>query len=284
MGRPYAPGMPLRRPTLGLRWYFDHNDGRLMHKWLHYFPIYEQHLAPFRGRAVTMLEIGVSHGGSLQMWKHHLGRRAKIVGIDISERVTELAEPGIDVLVGDQSDGEFLSSLVDRYQGFDIVLDDGSHLPHHQIASIEHLWPHLRDGGVYIVEDLHTSYWPSYGAGRGRDDTFIAWLHERMDDMHAWHAQEPGFEVNDWTRTLNAVHVYDSVAVLEKAARTPPEHRKTGRPAFDDIYGTDSDAMIDEQHRAQLASLNSPMARLRRAVRDPRGTFHRAISRLRRPG
>jgi cephalosporin hydroxylase len=275
--------MQLSRPTRGLRWYFDHNDGRLIHKWLHYFPIYEQYLAPFRGRSVTMLEIGVSHGGSLQMWRHHLGRRARIVGIDIEPRVAELVERGIDVIVGDQSDPEFLASLVERYGGFDIVLDDGGHFPRHQIASITHLWPHLNEGGVYIVEDLHTSYWPEYGAGRGRDDTFIAWLHERIDDMHAFHSREPAFQVNDWTRTLDALHVFDSVAVLQKRNRDRPVHRKSGRPAFDDVYGVGLDEMIDQLHRAQLESLNRPMARLRRARRDPRGTLRRVLGRFDRP-
>ena len=273
--------MRIPMPTRGLRWYFDHNDGRLIHKWLHYFPIYERHLAPFRGRAVTMLEIGVLHGGSLQMWRHHLGRRSQIVGFDVEPRVAQLAEPGIDVLVGDQSDPDFLDALVARYGELDIVLDDGSHLPEHQIASITHLWPHLAEGGVYIVEDLHSNYWSSYGGGRGQPGTFIAWLHERLDDLHAFHSEDPAFVVNEWTRTLNAIHLYDSVAVLEKATREPPVHRKTGRPAFDDAYGINVDELIDEHHREQLRSLNRPAARLRRLRRDPRGTLRRALSRVR---
>lgn len=267
-------------PTSRLRWYFDHNDGRLIHKWLHYFPIYERHLQPFRGRAVTMLEIGVSHGGSLQMWRRHLGRRSTIVGIDIEPRVAELAEPGIDVLVGDQSDPDFLAGLVERYGHFDIVLDDGGHFPEHQIATVTHLWPHLADGGVYVVEDLHTSYWSAYGGGKGCNDSFIGWLHERIDDMHGFHSREPGFEVTEWTRTLNAIHIYDSIAVLHKTHRDEPVHRKSGRPAFDDVYGAGLDEMIDEHHREQLASLNRPVARLRRTRRDPIGTFRRAINRI----
>lgn len=274
--------MRVVRPHRGLRWYFDHNDGHLIHKWLHYFPVYERYLEPFRGRRVTMLEIGVSHGGSLQMWRDYLGRRSTIVGIDIDPRVRELAEPGIEIHVGDQSDGEFLGSLSERYGGFDIVLDDGGHFPGHQIASITHLWPSLRVGGVYLVEDLHTSYWARYGAGRGHPDSFISWLHERIDDMHAFHSEEEGFTVNDWTRTLDAVHLHDSIVALEKAEREPPTHRRTGRPAFDDLYGTPIETTIDEHHRAQLESLGRPAARLRRAWRDPRGTAERVARRVRR--
>lgn len=276
--------MRVATPTRGLRWYFDHNDGRLIHKWLHYFPIYERHMRPFRGRAVTMLEIGVLHGGSLQMWRHYLGRRSTIVGIDINPRVAQLAERRIDVRVGDQSDPEFLDQLAGRYDKFDIVLDDGSHRPEHQIASIEHLWPHLAPGGIYMVEDLHSNYWVAYGGGRGHPDTFMAWLAGRIDDMHAFHSEDPDFQVNNWTRTLGAVHVYDSVAVLEKTQRDAPTHRRTGRPAFDDVYGINVEDFIDEHHREQLRSLGRPAARLRRLRRDPRGTLGRAIGRLRRRG
>lgn len=253
-----------------------------MHKWLHYFPIYEEHLGPFRGTACTLLEIGVSHGGSLQMWRDYLGRRSRIVGIDIQPRVAALSEDGVDVRVGSQSDPEFLASLVAEFGTFDLVIDDGSHAPADQIATIEHLWPHMVVGGRYIVEDLHTNYWPHYGGGRGQGHTFIAWLGHRIDDLHAFHSREPGFEPNDWTRTLGAIHVYDSVAVLVKADVAPPEHRKTGRPAFDDVYGVAFDDVVDERHRAQLRSLGSPMARLRRLRRDPRGTLRRAWSRVRR--
>jgi cephalosporin hydroxylase len=278
----YCPTMRLRLPTRGLQWNFEHNDGRLVHKCMHYFPIYEQTLRRFRGRPITMLEIGVSHGGSLQMWRRYFGRRSTIVGIDINPRVAALAGPGIDIHVGDQSDPVFLARLGEQYGPFDIVLDDGSHQPAHQIASVEHLWPYLADGGVYIVEDLCTNYWEEYGGGLGRPDTFMAWTQARVDDMHAWHSREEGFEVNEWTRTIAAVHEYDSIVVLDKQHRTAPYSRMSGRASFDDVYGTPIGALADDDYRAQLASLNRPVARARRALRDPIGTVRRAATRLRR--
>lgn len=205
----------------------------MIHKWVHYFPVYERYLAPFRRRTVTMLEIGVFHGGSLQMWKHYLGRRARIVGIDVDPRVSDLPDRDIDILTGDQSNAAFLAELVDRYKAFDIILDDGSHLPEHQIASIEYLWPHLNEEGIYIVEDLHSNYRPGrFGPDRGLGATFIDWLHERMDDMHAWHSKESDFTVNDWTRTLDSIHLCDSIVVLKKEQRSPPSAKKTGYRSF----------------------------------------------------
>lgn len=273
--------MRLRRPTRGLRWYFEHNDGHLIDKWMHYFEVYELYLAPYRGRSATLLEIGVLHGGSLQMWRHHLGRRSTIVGIDIEPRAADLSEPGIDVVIGDQADPTFLASLAERYGTFDVVIDDGSHYPAHQIASIENLWPHVADGGVYIVEDLHTNYWPEYNGGKNAPGTFMEWTRERIDDMHAFHSREDAFEPNEWTRSIGGLHVYDSMVVLVKREVTEPLARKTGRPAFGDIYGRDAEDIIDDDHRRQLASLNSLPARLRRMGRDPQGTFRRAMNRVR---
>jgi hypothetical protein len=229
-----------------------------------------------------MLEIGVSHGGSLQMWRRYFGRGSTIVGIDINPRVAELAGPGIEIHIGDQSDPAFLARLGEQYGPFDIVLDDGSHQPIHQIASVEHLWPYVADGGVYIVEDLHTNYWEEYGGGLRRTDTFMAWTQARVDDMHAWHSHEDGFEVNEWTRTLAGVHEFDSVVILDKRRHDRPFSRMSGRPAFDDVYGTPVGALADDHYRAQLASLSRPAARARRALRDPIGTARRVAKRLRR--
>ena len=273
-----------RLPTRGLKWYFEHNDGRLMNKWDHYFDIYERHFARFRGAAPVVLEIGVSHGGSLQMWRHYLGRRAVIVGIDIDPRTASLTESGIHVQVGDQSDPAFLTSLVEQHGPFDIVIDDGSHLPAHQIASLEFLWPHVRDGGVYLVEDVATSYWPEYGGGLRVPTSFIEYVKPKLDDLHAFHSREPGFEPSEWTRTITGLHVYDSVVVFDRGNRTPPTWRLTGRPSFDTVFGRPADESIDAAHRRQLAELGKPMARLRRLRRDPVGTTRRFAGRVRRAG
>ena len=265
------------RPGRGLEWHFDHNDGRMSYKWRHYFEIYERYLARYRGRRITLLEIGVCHGGSLQLWRRYLGRRAQIVGLDIDPRVAALAEPGIDLVVGDQSDPSVIARLVDRYGCFDVVIDDGSHLPDHQIASMSLLWPYLSAGGTYIVEDLHTNYWRSYGAGRGHPGSFISWLGERIDDVHAFHSDDPDFVVNDWTRTIGAIHVHDSVVVLEKTLREPPRPCRSGRAVFDDVGGQPMSELMDDEYRAQLDSLTRPAARLRRFRRDPVGTVRRRI-------
>ncbi len=250
-----------------LRRYFDRNDGRMVHKWLHYFPIYEAHLEPYRGRDVRLLEIGVSHGGSLQMWRNYFGADSTIVGVDVAPLVADLGGDGVHIEIGDQGDADFLRGVAERHGPFDIVIDDGSHLPVHQIVSIEALWPTLPERALYIVEDLHSNYWADYQGGRQVEGTFMSWISERIHDMHAFHSEEQGFEPNLWTHTLNGLHVYDSVAIFDKAMRSKPEHRKTGWPSFDDVPGVEPGEPLEPLHQQQLDSLEGRRAKLRRSCR-----------------
>jgi hypothetical protein len=135
-----------------LRERFAQHTGRLIDKWSHYFPIYEHHFAKFVGRAVRVLEIGVGHGGSLQLWKAYFGLNADIWGIDIDPRCQEYEEEQITIHIGDQGN---VGSL---WAALDIVIDDGSHQIKDQSASFQILWPHIRPGGIYLIEDCHQGY------------------------------------------------------------------------------------------------------------------------------
>lgn len=215
-----------------LRAYFLDNPGRLIHKWMHYFDIYDTHLRRFRDRPVTLVEFGVYHGGSLQMWKHYLGGAARIVGVDVNPGCKALEEPQVDVYVGDQEDRGFLAALRDRIGPVDIVIDDGGHTMGQQIATFEEMFPAVSVGGVYIVEDLHTSYWEEYGGGYRSPGTFIEYAKDLMDQLHAWHSRDDRLPVTDHTRQIRAMHAYDSVIVFDKRVVPPPEVRKTGTPSF----------------------------------------------------
>lgn len=213
--------------------YFNANqDGRLIHKWLHYFDIYHRHFAPYRDRTVTIVEFGVYHGGSLQMWRHYFGSRARIIGVDIDPRCAELTGPGIEVRIGDQADPEFLRRLVAEVGPIDVVIEDGGHTMEQQLTTFRELWPAVTDGGLYLVEDLHTSYWSEYGGGYRRQGTFIEYAKSLVDTLHAWHSRdEHSFVVDDLTRSIRGMHFYDSVLVLDKAVVEAPTHRKTGKPS-----------------------------------------------------
>lgn len=210
--------------------YFWANDGRLIHKWDQYFDIYHRHFAPYRGKRINVLEFGVSHGGSLQMWKEYFGRHAHITGVDIAPRCAQLAEDRIDIVIGDQGDRKFLRRLGRQLGKIDVLIDDGGHTMEQQIATFEELWPRIRNGGVLAMEDLHTSYWRQFGGGLKKPGTFIEYAKDLIDRQHAWHIR--GLEVDDYTRTIAGMHVYNSVIVFDKGAVTRPNHPKTGQPSF----------------------------------------------------
>lgn len=215
--------------------YFRTNKGRMIDKWMHYFDIYDRHFSPYRGKPVTVVEFGVQHGGSLQMWRKYFGRRARIFGVDIDPRCAALADPGTEIIIGDQEDRGFLASLRERIGPIDVLIEDGGHTMGQQIATFEELWPAVADGGVYLVEDLHTSYWASHGGGYLDPGSFIEYAKRLVDQQHAWHAPEgSGLDVDDFTRSIRGMHVYDSVIVFDKARVTAPRRELSGTPSWEE--------------------------------------------------
>jgi hypothetical protein len=216
-----AAGNPLER-------YFFANPGRLIHKWHHYFEIYDRHFARFRGRSPVVVEFGVFHGGSLQMWRDYFGPGTQVVGVDIDPRCKAFEEPGMRIVLGDQGDRGFLADLRRSLPRIDVLIDDGGHRMEQQIATFEELYPHLHEEGVYLCEDTHTSYLPSHGGGYRQPGTFIEYAKGFVDSLNGWH----GPRIDGLTRTTHGAHFYGGVVVLEKRPMQPPAVSKTGRPAF----------------------------------------------------
>lgn len=211
--------------------YFTENTGRLIHKWKHYFEIYDRHFSRFRGTDVHVVEFGVSHGGSLQMWKHYFGPGARIFGIDINPHCKAVEEEQIEVFIGDQADRAFLRSLTGKIPRIDILIDDGGHTMEQQIHTCEELFPFIDANGVYLCEDLHTSYWPDWGGGYRKDGSFIEYSKHFIDSIHGWHSLEKEkLDVSEFTKSVHALHFYDSVLVIEKRPIDEPFHLKTGTP------------------------------------------------------
>jgi cephalosporin hydroxylase len=213
--------------------YLQNNPGRLIDKWVHYFDIYHRHLARFRGQAVTLVEFGVLHGGSLQMWKHYLGTQARIIGVDINPLCLSLAEEQVAICIGDQSDRSFLRRLAEEVGQIDVVIEDGGHFMGQQIATFEEIYFRMSESGLYITEDMHTSYWARYGGGVHRPGTFIEYAKGLIDRIHAWHTEDPNaLSVDDFTLQTASLHFYDSVLVIERMPVEPPQRIKTGKPSF----------------------------------------------------
>lgn len=213
--------------------YFCDNEGRLIYKWLHYFDIYERHFASFRGRDIKFLEIGVFHGGSLQMWKNYFGPKATIIGVDINPICKTFEEDNIIIEIGSQEDREFLNWLAEKHGPFDIILDDGGHTMMQQVVTFESLYHHVVQEGLYLCEDLHTSYYSEFGGGYRNPYSFIEYAKRFIDDLHAWYSRDHNsFRPTGVTRSTFGLHFYDSMLVMEKRLITPPVTRATGKASF----------------------------------------------------
>jgi hypothetical protein len=210
--------------------FFAH-AGAQAHKLTHYFRAYDEQFGVSRGRPVRFLEIGVNHGGSLELWRKYFGPEASIWGIDINPRCASL-QGEFEVRIGSQDDPTFLLSVVKEMGGVDIVLDDGSHVASHQRSSFTTLFPVLADGGIYAIEDLCTSYWPGYEGGLDEAGGFLETVKDLIDDMHRWyHDGTDAVGIAAW-KWIPRITVYDSMAFVRKERRDRPVVTKVGTPLF----------------------------------------------------
>ena len=207
------------------------NDRRVIHKWTHYFPAYEAHFSRYVNRPVTMLELGCGDGGSLQMWKRYLGPRAQIIGVDFVDDSREFEEDQIAVRIGFQHDTEFLATIVEEFGPLDIVLDDASHVMKDTIESFRFLYPRMDKAGVYMVEDMHTSYWDEFGGGLRRPDSFIELSKSLIDELNADHTRGAS-EPTEFTKSTLSMHFYDSVVVFERGASVTKRPLKIGEGVY----------------------------------------------------
>jgi hypothetical protein len=197
-------------------------------KWSHYFDIYEQHFSKYVGRKPVVVEVGICRGGSAEMWQKYYGDGATIVGIDIDPNAfkPEHQTPGCIQVNGNQGDPTFWDEFLKEYPVIDVFLDDGSHRVDHQILTLQKVWPHISQGGVYMCEDTHTNYWPEYGGGLKNPSTFLQYAKLVSDTMNSSYYkgmdQHPdNMMFADFYKDLVGMHFYDSVVVMDKNVKQP---------------------------------------------------------------
>lgn len=209
---------------------FFSNKGETVHKWPHYLPIYDKLLGDAPGN-VRFLELGVYRGGSMKIWREFFGPDANIFGIDIDPRCAQYDGEHGQVRIGSQDDPEFLRSVVEEMGGVDVILDDGSHIARHQRASFDILFPLLEEGGLYLIEDMHTSYWPTYEGGLRKRGTAIEFLKDKVDLMHR-HYFKANTNTADQIPEIESITFFDSIAAIRKQRQQPryttmvPQHEE----------------------------------------------------------
>lgn len=209
--------------------YFNNNTNNAIHKWTHYFDIYDFWFRKYRNKPVVILEIGVFQGGSLQMWRDYFGGKAKIFAIDINPLCKQFESENTSIFIGSQSDRNFLKYVKEQIPQVDILIDDGGHTMEQQITTFEELYDHVKSDGIYLCEDLHTSYWPEYGGGYGKPTSFIEYSKTLIDSLNAWHIKDKKVDVDDFTKTAYSLHYYDSIFIIEKKVIAAPSSEMKGK-------------------------------------------------------
>jgi hypothetical protein len=202
---------------------------------------YGSHFAPRRSDPITLLEIGVggysdrvAGGGSLRMWKEYFPS-GRIVGIDYYDK-RGLSDERVVVLQGDQSDRRFLHDVGSRFGPFDFVIDDGSHICQHVITSFDVLFEYLKDDGMYVIEDLQTSYWGKLGGSRrpNRAGTTMTLLKRLADGLNYAEFDIPRYRPTRFDRSIVALTFYHNIVFIQKGPNVEPSnilppHPRPGR-------------------------------------------------------
>lgn len=191
-----------------------------------YTEVYAQYFNTIKNLPLKFLEIGIFRGNSVKLWENYFPN-AELHFIDITYDSVQYFSSRSHYHLVDQQSKSALEKFIHETGGeFDIVLDDGGHMMQQQIVSFLTLFPHVKKGGMYIIEDLHTSYWSSYGGGN-HSATTISFLKKLIDDVNyvgastgrASHQNlDPSFEheLKMFQKDIFSIHFYDSIAIIKK--------------------------------------------------------------------
>ncbi|MBD8754090.1 class I SAM-dependent methyltransferase [Pseudomonas coleopterorum] len=178
-------------PTL--RHFYENHHGKVSDKWSIYLDEYQRLLHPLQDKEVCLLEVGVQNGGSLEIWGNYFSNARNIVGCDIDPKCAELSyiNSSIEIVIGDICSPITTQAVLSTCNGpIDIVIDDGSHTSQDIVTTFFNLFGHLKEGGIYIAEDLHCSYWPGFQGGLHHSHSSISFFKRLIDIVNFEHWEE----------------------------------------------------------------------------------------------
>lgn len=158
-------------------------------KWEGYLPVYDRLFAELRDKCSRLLEIGINAGGSLEVYAKYFSSAEVVAGIDINQNCAKIQfnDPRIALFIGDATQDSARAVLQKSLQLFDLIIDDGSHQSGDIIRAFLNLVGLLAPGGVYVVEDLHCSYWSEFKGGLKHPMSAIAFFKRLIDVVNHEH-------------------------------------------------------------------------------------------------
>ncbi len=199
----------LRLKEIGAKYPTNKND-------YGFLDIYENYFENLRDKKLNILEIGVDKGDSLRLWREYF-INSNICGLDIDKKNFEIQN--VEIYQGDQNDKKLLDTIAKKYGKFDIIIDDGSHVSNHIINSFNHLFDHLSQDGIYIVEDLQTSYIPRYGGSRInliKKDSSMNFFKSLSDSINYEDFDRPFFKKKRFDGLVKSIHFHQNIVFIFK--------------------------------------------------------------------
>lgn len=181
-------------------------------KWEKYFEVYEECFSKFKDKDITFVEIGVYNGGSLKVWKDFFGEKSRIIGIDINPECKKFEKDGFEIFIGNQSDPNFWKEFFVKVGNVDVILDDGGHTNLDQITTVVNSVEKINDGGLLVIEDVHTSYIKVYNSKPAF--SFINFAKKTIDDINFTfdNTKKFNFSLN---RYIYSSQFYESIVVFK---------------------------------------------------------------------
>lgn len=168
---------------------FNEHDGKVSDKWSIYLNVYNELLSRYKKNEINLFEIGIQNGGSLEIWGKYFENAKLFVGCDIDQNCAQLEfkDERIKVLVGDANSADVVARVNSIASDFQIIIDDGSHTSRDIILSFLNYFEKLSDEGLYIIEDLHCSYWKEFDGGVFDLCSSMSFLKKIADAINAEH-------------------------------------------------------------------------------------------------
>ncbi|NQW07580.1 MAG: class I SAM-dependent methyltransferase [Candidatus Pelagibacter sp.] len=181
-------------------------------KHLSYFHTYSELLNKYRDKKITFVEVGILDGGSLFMWRDFFGKKARIIGVEFNPAAKKWEKDGFEIFIGSQSDEKFWDHFFKKIGSVDIILDDGGHTNEQQIVTAHKCIPFIKDGGLLIVEDTHTSYMTKFG--NPSNYSFIEWSKKIVDNINS---RCQGISISEliYKRYVHSVRFFESIVCFE---------------------------------------------------------------------
>jgi len=151
------------------------------------------------------------------MWKNYF-RKSKIISVDIFDK-SQLQEKRIKIYEGSQIDKDLLNIMDIESGPFDIIIDDGSHINNNVITTFNHLFPKLKKGGIYVIEDTQTSYWPDMGgkvSERNNEDTIYGFFKSLIDGLNYKEYMISNYSPNYFELNIVGIHFYHNIIFIYK--------------------------------------------------------------------